>query len=203
MKLLLCLPIVMQVACFSVADKNEIADWIELSFFIDAMIEIQLEVPPAKIGKELDRMQFIGTKDDSPMRLFIASYDPGKGRDRDLLMTHISGVVIHVDRENDDGVGLSLEDIKNKIYLSRSDGAENFEFGGEQVFTGHSWLRIDLVGGTQRKGVSYALPIHENYALILSMSMYGQDSDKTKLFSHRHETLKEVVKSVRISSISD
>jgi len=60
-----------------------------------------------------------------------------------------------------------------------------------------------LVGGTQRKGVSYALPIHENYALILSMTMYGQDSDKTKLFSHRHETLKEVVKSVRISSISD
>jgi hypothetical protein len=133
----------------------------------------------------------------------MTSYDPGKGRDRDLLMTHISGIVIHVERKNDDGIGLSLEDIKNEIYLSRPDAVQHFEFVGEQIFNGVSWLRINLVGGTQRKGVSYALPIHENHVLILSMSIYGQDSNKTKLFSHRHETLKEVVKSVRISSIYD
>ena len=203
MKLLMCFPIVMQVACSSAAEKTELVDWIELNFLIDAMIEIQLKVPPAKIGKELNKMQFIVTKDDSFTGLFNASYDPGKGRDRDLLMIHMSGDVVHVERENVDGVGLSLEDIKNEIYLSRPDGAESFEFAGEHIFNGRSWLRINLVGGTQRKGVSYASPIHENYALILMMTMYGQDSDKTKLFSHRHETLKEVVKSVRISSISD
>jgi len=203
MKLLLCLPIVLQIACSSVADKNEIADWIELSFFVDALIEIQLKVPPAKIGKELDRMQFIVTEDDSSASLFMAGYDPGKGRDRDLLMIHISGVVVHVERENEDETGLSLEDIKNKIYLSRPDATEHFEFVGEQIFNNYSWLRINLVGGTQRKGVSYASPIHKNYVLILNMIMYGENSNKTKLFSHRHETLKEVVKSVRISSIND
>jgi len=202
MKLLLCFSIVMQIACSSVADKNEFSDWIELSFLVDAMIEIQLKVPPAKIGKELERMQFIGTKDDSPESLFIASYDPGKGRDRDLLLTRISGVVVHVERENEDGAGLSLEDIKNKIYLSRSNANQEFQFVGEQNFIGCSWLRVNLIGG-YRKGVAYSTSIHDDYVLILMMSMYGEKPNKTKLFSHRHETLKEVVKSVRISSIND
>jgi hypothetical protein len=201
-KLLMCLLIIMQVACSSAAEKTELADWVELSFLIDGMIEIQLKVPPVKIGKELNKMQFIGTKDESPESLFIASYDPGRGRDRDLLLIRISGVVVHVERENEDGVGLSLEEIKNKIYLSRSNANQDFEFIGDQNFTGRSWLRVNLIGG-YRKGVAYSTPIQDEYVLILMMSMYGEKSSKTKLFSHRHETLKEVVKSVRISSIND
>ena len=55
MKLLLCFPIVLQVACSSVTEKTELVDWPELSFFIDGIIEIQLKVPPAKTGKKLNK----------------------------------------------------------------------------------------------------------------------------------------------------
>jgi hypothetical protein len=192
----------MLLACSSAARSTELTEWPELSFFIDGIIEIWLKVPPEKFGKESPEMQFIGIKDDSPTRLFLASYDPGKGRNSDLLLTLIGGVIIRVEGENSDGVDLSLEDIKNEIYLSRPDVNQYFEFVGKQNFAGRSWLKINLIGG-QRQGVSYSAPIQDNYVLVLSMSMYGKESNKTRLFKDRLKTMIEIVKSVRISSISD
>lgn len=199
--ILSCLPVLMQIACSSVSEKTEMRDWIELSFLVDGAIDIQLKVPPEKNRKGTDRMQFIGTKDDSSARLFIAGYDPGRGKYRDISMIHILGVVVRVERENDDGTNLSHEDIQNEIYMSRPNAAETFEFIGEQVFTGQSWLRINLIGGTQRKGVSYALSLNKNYALILTMYMYGEESNKTRLFKKRQETLEQILATVKVSTV--
>jgi len=174
------------------------ADWLDLGFLIDGIIEIHLKVPPAENGKESNRMQFIGTTDEPNERMFIASYDPGRGRDRDLNLVRISGVVSRINREIDRGSILSIAEIKNDIYLSRPDAAEHFEIIGEKVLYGHSLLQVNLIG-EQRNGVFYSLPIHKNYVLNLRMSMWGEESSKTRLFRKRHETLKKILSTLQVT----
>ncbi len=64
---------------------------------------------------------------------------------REIPMIYLSGAVARLKRENDSEAGLSLEDIKNRIYLSRPDATEEFDFAGEQVVAGRSWLRINFL----------------------------------------------------------
>jgi hypothetical protein len=149
------------------------------------------------MANELHEMQFIATNDESPTRIFSVNYDPGRGRDRDLLLTDISGIVIRTNNDDENTV-MSLEYIKNDIYLSRSDAARRFEIIGEHVYSGRSWLRVNLIG--EPYGVSYSSPVNKNTVLILSMSVYGKEAGKSRLFKNRHETLKRVVESVRVTS---
>jgi len=191
----------MQVACSAVEENTELADWSELGFVIDGMMEIKLRLPPAKMGKELDQMQFITVeKDDVLTGMFIASYDPGRGRDRGLLLVRISGVVARVGNKSAEAGGLSLEDIKRDIYLSRPDATKEFEVLGEEIISDQSWLRVNLIGDT-RKGVVFSRPVFKNYVLILGMSMWGEESDKTRLFKKRQETLEQILATVKVSTV--
>jgi hypothetical protein len=192
---------VILVACSVGAKGSGANDWIRLTYFVDATVEVQIDVPPAEVEQELNDMQFITPKDNSPVRMFSASYDPGNGRDRDLLLTDISGIVIRVDMEKADHSELTLKDIKNEIYVPQKNATRRFEYEGEQEFSGRKWLKVRLKG--KPHGVAYSTPITHNLALILSMTIYGNKANETSLFAARQKTLEDVVSRVKVANVED
>ncbi|MDH4020817.1 MAG: hypothetical protein OEU84_14580, partial [Xanthomonadales bacterium] len=161
-------------------------------------IDIQLMVPPAEAEAEMSEPQFINSSSESFERLFIASYDPGWGRNRGLLLTKFASSLKRIEPKLVPESGLSLEYIKNNVYLARDDAAKEFDIVGEVIFNDQPWLRVNLIGG-HRKGILYATIVNEEYMLLVAMNIYGKDSDQTKLYSTRHETLKKIVNSVKFS----
>lgn len=185
--------------CCTVQKDAPLEQWFELEFIVDGKVDIQLAVPPAKAAEQLFEPQFITSSLDSFERLFIADYDPGWGRDRDLLLTRFASNIRRVDLGLSNSSDLSLEYIENNVYLANPKASELFEIVGEVTFNERAWLHVNLIGGFQ-KGISYATVVNGEYILLVSVSIYGEDSDKTNLFTVRHETLKKIVNSVRVST---
>jgi hypothetical protein len=181
----------------SVSQREAQSDqWPEMQFIIDGRVEIRLIVPPAKSESGTFEPQFISSSSGSLERMFIANYDPGRGRDRDLLLTNIGSNIIRLERDLNDKSSPSLKNIKNEIYLAQDDAERKFDFVGEVHFNNRPWLQVNLTG-KYRRGIAYSTIIDGGYALIVSMSIYGEGADKTKLYGTRHETLKTIVNSVR------
>jgi hypothetical protein len=173
--------------------------WPEMQFIVDGRTEIRLIAPPARSEPGTFEPQFIFSSTESLERLFVANYDPGRGRDRDLLLTRISSNVLRLEPDLNEESSLSMDYIKNDIYLSRDDAEESFEIIGEAKFNDHLWLRVNLIGGNHR-GITYSTIVDGGYILFVTMSIYGDESDQTSLYRTRHETLKTIVNSVRIYS---
>ncbi len=171
--------------------------WPELHFIVDGKVEIQFRVPPAKAKAELFEPQFISTVLDPTQTMMFASYDPGSWSNRGLLLTSITATVFRLEPNPYQESALTLGDIKNDIYLSRADSAEEFDIGEEITVNNRRWARVNLIGG-YRRGISYATVVGKHYAFVLSVSLFGEDSDKTRLFQTRHETLKQVIRTTRI-----
>ena len=193
---LLCLALLS--SCASRRDAP-ISQWLEMDYIIDGRADIQFIVPPAEAGEELFEPQFISTVPDPIQSILFASYDPGSWGNRGILLTRITSTIIRIEREFNNEPAPSLDYIKNDIYLARADAKKEFDIVGKVKFDNYSWLRVNLIGG-YREGISYSTLVGDDYILILSLSVYGEESDKTSLFRARHETLKKVVNSVKIST---
>lgn len=190
----LCLAL---ISCSAALWEPPMEQWPELLFSIDGKVDIQLRVPPADMKEELSESQFISTVLEPTQNMFFALYDPGNWSNRGLLLTTISGTAFRLESNSGQSSSLILDDIKNDIYLSRPDASKEFDISGKVTFNDRQWLRINLIGG-HRSGISYATVVGKHYAFILSLSVFGEDSDQTRLFQTRHETLKQVINSVRI-----
>lgn len=191
----LCLAVLSHCASYREVPVDQ---WFWMEFIIDGRVDIQLMVPPAEAEVEMSEPQFINSSSESFERLFIASYDPGWGRNRGLLLTKFASSLKRIEPKLVPESGLSLEYIKNNVYLARDDAAKEFDIVGEVIFNDQPWLRVNLIGG-HRKGILYATIVNEEYMLLVAMNIYGKDSDQTKLYSTRHETLKKIVNSVKFS----
>ena len=176
-----------------------VEQWFGMEFIVDGRVEIQLMTPPTKAEGEKFQPQFINSSPESFERLFIESYDPGWGRNRGLLLTKFASSTKRVEPKLSNESGPSLEYIKNNVYLARDDAAKDFDIVGEVIFNDQPWLRVNLISG-HRRGISYATMVNGEYILLVSMFMYGEESDQTRLFSVRHETLKKIVNSVKFST---
>ena len=192
---ILCLAVLSNCASYRDVPLDR---WIGMEFIVDGRVDIQLMTPPEKGEKEEFKPHFINSSSESFERLFIANYDPGWGRNRGLYLTTFASSIKRVEPRLGQDSGPSLEYIKNNVYLARDDAAKVFDIEREVVFNDQSWLRVNLIGA-QRKGVSYSTTVNGEYILLLSMFMYGEDSDQTRLFPVRHETLKKILKTVKFS----
>ena len=192
----LCLAVLSYCASYR---NVPVEQWLGMEFIVDGRIDIQVMVPPAKVGVEKLGPHFINATPKSFERLFIASYDPGWGRDRGLLLTKFASSVKRIEPKLGHESGPPLEYIKNNVYLAHDDAAKDFDIVGEVIFNDQPWLRVNLISG-HRRGVSYATIVNGEYILLVSIFMYGEESDQTRLFSVRHETLKKVVNSVKFST---
>lgn len=192
----LCLAV---LSCGATYRYVPVDQWFGMEFIIDGRVDIQLSVPPGKAEAELTEPQFISTSPESFQTIFFASYDPGWGRNRGLLLTRFASSIIPIEVTQRLESDPSLEYIKNKVYLSRDDAAKEFDIFGEVIFNDQPWLRVNLVSG-YRRGISYATIVNGEYILLVGMTIYGEDSDQTRLYSSRHETLKKVVSSVKFST---
>ena len=195
--ILVCSVFLVLLNCGTVQKDAPMEQWFELEFIVDGKSDIRLSVPPAKAEEQLFEPQFVTSSLESYERLFNASYDPGWGRDRDLLLTTLVSSIRRVDLGSINSSDLSLEYIKNNEYLARPNSSKEFEVVGEVTFNERAWLRVNLIGG-YRKGISYATVVNGEYILVILVSIYGEDSDKTSLYPIRHETLKKIVNSVKI-----
>ena len=187
------------LSCCASQRDAPINQWLKMDYIVDGRVDIQFIVPPAKAGEELFEPQFISTVPDPIQSILFASYDPGSWGNRGLLLTRITSTIIRIEREFNDEPTPSLDYIKNDIYLARDDAKKKFDIVGEVKFDNYSWLRVNLIGG-YRRGISYSTLVGDDFVLILSLSVYGEESDKTSLFRTRHETLKKVINSVKIST---
>ena len=186
------------INCSTSQWEPPVEQWPELQFIVDGKVEIRLVVPPAKAEAELFEAQFISTWPESIQTMLFASYDRGWGRNRGLLLTSITSTIIRIEQKLESDPKSSLEYIRNDVYLSQDDAAREFEIVGEVAFNDHPWLRVNLISG-YRRGISYSTIIGGEYVHILSMSIYGENSDQTKLFQTRHDTLRRVVNSTKMT----
>ena len=193
---ILCLAVLSNCASYRDVPLDR---WIGMEFIVDGRVDIQLMTPPEKGEKEEFKPHFINSSTESFERLFIANYDPGWGQNRGLYLTTFASSIKRVEPRLGQDSGPSLEYIKNNVYLARDDAAKEFDIVGEVVFNDQPWLRVNLIGG-HRKGILYATIVNEEYMLLVAMNIYGKDSDQTRLYSTRHETLKKIVNSVKFST---
>jgi hypothetical protein len=193
-----CLFCLLLANCSTLQREPPVEQWPELQFIIDGKVEIRFVVPPAKAEAELFEPQFISTSSELTQTMLFASYDPGWGKNRGLLLTSITSTIIRIEQKLASNPLPSLEYIKNDIYLSRDDAAREFEIVGEVAFNDQPWLRVNLISG-YRRGISYSTIIGGEYVHILSMSMFGENSDEKKLFQTRHDTLRSVINSTRMT----
>ena len=192
----LCLAV---LSCCASYRDVPVDQWFGMEFIIDGRVDIQLSVPPGKAEMELTEPQFISTSPESFQTIFFASYDPGWGRNRGLLLTRFASSIMPIDVKQRLESDPSLEYIKNVVYLNRDDAAKEFDIFGEVIFNDQPWLRVNLISG-YRRGISYATIVNEEYILLVGMTIFGEDSDQTNLYSVRHETLKTMVNSVEFST---
>ncbi|MGA9575875.1 MAG: hypothetical protein WBS20_18175, partial [Lysobacterales bacterium] len=141
---LLCLTL---MGCSTSLWEPPIEQWFELQFSVDGKVDIQFRVPPAEAKAELFETQFISTVPEPTQTMLFANYDPGKWSNRGLLLTSIAATIFRLEPSSSPGSSLSLEDIKNDIYLSRPDASKAFDILGEVTFNDRQWLRINLING--------------------------------------------------------
>jgi hypothetical protein len=196
-----CLVLILLTSCTPSIKSIDERDWIELSYLVDGKVEIHLKVPHARSDQNFDQLQFVKTEVDEPTRLFWGSYDPGRGRDRDLLLTDVSGVILKSEQGSYENGGMSIEDVKNDIYLTHPRADRRFDVKGEVVYSGRSWLKINLKG--KPHGVTWSTPIFENFALKIAMTMYGDEARESKLFAYREEVLRRILATVEIYTIDN
>ena len=184
--------------CSATQWEVPLEQWPELLFIVDGRFEIRFVVPPAKVEPELFEPQFISTLSESTQTMLVGNYDPGKGRDRSLLLTRITATVIRIEKKPSYELMPSLDYIKNEIYLARADAEKEFDIVGAVPFNDQPWLRVNLISG-YRRGISYSTLIDDEYVLILSMTIFGENSDKKRLYRTRHATLRNIVNSTKIT----
>ena len=192
----LCLAV---LSCCASYRDVPVDQWFGMEFIIDGRVDIQLSVPPGKAETELTEPQFISTSPESFQTIFFASYDPGWGRNRGLLLTRFASSIMSIDVKQRLESDPSLEYIKNVVYLNRDDAAKEFDIFGVVIFNDQPWLRVNLISG-YRRGISYATIVNGEYILLVGMTIFGEGSDQTNLYSVRHETLKTMVNSVEFST---
>lgn len=174
-------------------------EWIEMEFIIDTTVDVQLALPPARAVTEHAGPQFITTSDNSFQRIFLQGYDPGWGKNRGLLLSRFGSSIKRIEPKMINDSKQFLEYVKEQVYLAREDAAKDFEIVGETIFNDHPWLQVKLISG-YRKGIQYATILNGEYILLVSVSIFGEDSDQSNLYLIRHETLKKIVNSIRFSS---
>ena len=184
--------------CSAAQREIPLEQWPELQFIVDGRVEIRFVVPPAKAEPELFEPQFISTYSESTQTMLFANYDPGKGRDRSLLLTSITATIIRIEKKPSHELMPSLDYIKNEIYFTRADAEKEFDIVGEVSFNDQPWLRVNLIRG-YRRGISYSTLIDGEYVLILSMTVFGEKSDEKRLYRTRHATLRNIINSTKIT----
>lgn len=186
-------------ACTSIVNFSDQTKWLEQTFVIDASVEVSVKLPPAKRDPRLEDVQFVATKDNPISNIFFGLYDPGWGKDRDLLLTRMSGTVVRVDGDSNRKSELTTEDIEREVYMPRKGATQRFDFKEIVELSGRKWLRLDYLGYPH--GTAYATVIGENLVLTVSMTMFGEVARETKLFRERQITLKEVVSAIEVTKI--
>lgn len=108
--------------------------------------------------------------------------------------------MVRLSKNNEFSEDISTDEIKSRLYMSRPSAEREFIFEGDYVSSDHQWLKIVLATG-HRRGVIYAAPIHDRYVLILTMSIFGENSNETRLYQQRLGTLVEMLNSVRVEPL--
>lgn len=195
----MALCIVLTTGCAHI-DRFDQKSWVLNEFIIDGLFRIDIELPSNKPEMGGLRDQFIVTEEGVGHRLFIANYDRGYGRVRDLNYTHISGTIIPFRETVKFDGKIDSEEIMATIYRPAEDPYNKFMYEGDHVHAGITWTRIDRKLEWER-GISYVAPIFGRHVLILNMTTHGEYSDETELFRLREQTLIQVVNSVRVDEL--
>lgn len=179
--------------------RLESNNWIELPTLVDGVIEIRVSTPRPKDKMWLNRPQLVGSETNKLTRTFIIGYDPGRGKLSGADLVYFFGAVLRIEKEDGNDDPISFEDIIDTVYLSRPEKYGSYEIV-DKVFIGkEEWLRVNFADRSAAEGVAYYKPITKSYALLISMSMFGKDSDKTKLFQQRHQDLMKAMGSVKVT----
>jgi hypothetical protein len=196
--ILLCTFFIVLSGCSSATINDDTSTWNELTYVVNASVEVQIKLPPAKMEAELQDTQFVVTKNSPATRLFIASYDPGWGSDRDLLLTTFSAYIFQLEREGDEQA-VTLDEFKSRVLFTNKKAARGFNTIGVETHSNREWLKNRLKG--KQHGVTFSTVIDDDLVLHIIMTMYGKDANQTKLFEKRLETIEKLLSTVKISIV--
>jgi hypothetical protein len=173
--------------------------WVSSTVFVDGIMEISLSMPPMEKWRERPGTKFVSTEANELMWILKTAYDPGYGKYRGISVTVFDGFIVRMENDSIDDTKVNFDDISREIYLSRPDYNEMLDIIGPVMIESEKWVQVNLIGKTGRKGVTYFRPIYGKYAMLVTMTIYGEEFHESPLYQQRHEDLKKVLQSVEVT----
>ena len=172
---------------------------VKVTALVDGAIEIIFSVPHPADNRWTTKTLFVQSDPNKLTNIFITSYDPGQGRMAGTFMVHMTASVLRIETENGKRQPINFKDIMQIVYLSHPEKKGEYRIAGSVFIGKEEWYKVRYTGRFPSSTVSYYKPIFDNYALLISMNMYGDNSDKSELFKQRHEDLLKVLDTVMVT----
>lgn len=172
---------------------------VKVTALVDGAIEIIFSVPHPADNRWTTKILFVQSDPNKLTNIFITSYDPGRGHMAGTFMVHMTASVLRIETEDGKSQPINFEDIMQTVYLSHPEKKGEYHIAGSDFIGKEEWYKVRYTGQFPSNTVSYYKPIFDNYALLVSMNMYGDNSDKSELFKQRHEDLLKVLDTVIVT----
>lgn len=173
-------------------------EWVTLSALVDGVIEVQATFPYPANDHWTTKTQFAKSEANKLTRIFSLSYDPGGGRMDGMMWVHMYGAIFRLERQTVGDGPLTIGDVFEAVYQSDTKTKDDYKLAGIENIANKEWFRVNYKGDFPSGGVFYYKPIADKYALMISMEMFGEDSNRTKLYQQRYQDLLKAIGSVRI-----
>lgn len=188
------------VGCSNVVQgRSSSEDWIELTTVVDGVLEIHVQAPRPANDRWTSRTQFMGSEADKIIRIFDLGYDPGRGNLSGAMMVYFYGAVVRIEKEGADDKPVNFYDFISLVYSSNPEKKSDYQIVGEEIIGNDEWFKVKFVSQQPLEGYAYYRTIFDNYGLLISMNMFGKNSDKTSLYQQRYQDFLRVLGSVKVT----
>lgn len=193
--------LLMQMACaYGPSTRPKYERWADLVTLVDGAIEIRVSIPVSSTQTETweGKTIFVGSEANEFSELFVLGYDRGYGSLSEADLTRFHGSIYRIDGRNDDS-SLSFEDFFLLIHSERPEVKIDRLLLGPKVINGTEWYRVKYVGKQPYTGSIFYHLMENDYALMISMIMFEESANETKLYKQRYSDLLKVLTSVKIT----
>jgi hypothetical protein len=186
-------------ACSSINQKPESA-WQEVAFDINGAFILHMKLPPVESGVMPIEPTFKAVEKETSERLFLAEYDPGSGRLREILLTSIWATVVRFPESSLKDNARAFDEIKATVFEDTKEWQNSFSYKGYEEIAEFTWLSVSF-DNSSWNGAGFTTVIFDDYALILGVRVFDEHNKLAELREHRINTLRQIAESIRVEPL--
>jgi len=173
---------------------------VPVAFDINGSFVISMSLPAANIENVTNSAPFVAIDRAASQQLFQAMYDPGRGKNRGILLTRVWATVHRFSESEMSDVDNQFERAKMLFTEEGNDFFKNYSLEGVETLNSRNWLSVKLEGGISR-GIAFVTETNKEYALIVGVRVFANDDNASELRKIRIDTLRQIVESVRVEAL--